>query len=852
MMATFTARMADRSARTGGPPLHLFARELLNTVRAGLLERAHVHSQRLRMIHAQDIRYAVRLLLRSPGFSLLTILVLAGGLGLTTFTFSFLYTAMIRPLPLGDGDRIVRVDGTLNGRLQPIDAADVPTLRASLTTLHQVGGYTGRDLIVGREGHHRLVDATVTDPDLFAVARTPAFLGRYLLPSDATFGAEPVVVLSYRTWSADFGSDRQLLNALVPINGVETRVVGVMPPGFGFPVASEAWLPLAASTMAGAEPGVTALRLVGRLGAGVSPARASAEATPLLRRLVAARDTSRQNIGVTVQSFPSAQFGEERMLVFGTLNLVACLILLLALVNVTNLLLARSNERARETAVRLALGASTARLVTQGMWETIILCLAGGFFGTAAAAWGLDAITHWTQANMEGNLAFWWVWQLDGVTLAVAGVFVTVAITLLGGVVSLRAMRTNIREVMQDGSARGGSRRDGRMSRALVVAQVATVTVLMFFGVMSGLIARRAVTIDVGYDPARMLQGGVEPPERFNTVDSRRRVFRDVRTELARQDALSGVLLRSTLADVRSSAGRFAIRDDRRLGQPPTAHVLAVLGEQDVVGVRLVEGRLLEDTDDPSRSDVAIVSQSLARRLWSGRSPLGEQIRLRATDDTTAWRTIVGVVSDVPLGNPLERVRSSDAIYVPLLQTDVPYATAFVRYRSSEVAAREAVLQAFTAVDTHMLPDGVQSMTEVLRKVALITTSVTRLFAACFALALLLAVVGTYGLMARSIGVRTREIGVRRALGATDGNVTWLLVGQGGRQLGLGTVLAAPILVLVGLGFRYYFSIEGWVAAVLGVAVSVAIIAIVLIAAWFPTRRVVRTSPRDALWTGSA
>ncbi|MBK6486192.1 MAG: hypothetical protein IPF98_04815 [Gemmatimonadetes bacterium] len=178
-----------------------------------------------------------------------------------------------------------------------------------------------------------------------------------------------------------------------------------MPAGFGFPVASEAWMPLPASTYALTEPGLASLRLVGRLAPGASHASASAEATPLLRRIVAARDTATaaRSVEVAVESFPSVQIGEERTLVFTVLNVLAALILLLALVNVTNLLLARANERVRETAVRLALGATTGRLVMQGMWESVLLCLAGGIVGTAGAAWGLEEITRWTRANMEGT-----------------------------------------------------------------------------------------------------------------------------------------------------------------------------------------------------------------------------------------------------------------------------------------------------------------------------------------------------------------------------------------------------------------------------------------------------------------
>ncbi|MBK6485814.1 MAG: ABC transporter permease [Gemmatimonadetes bacterium] len=805
------------------------------------------------MTHLRDIRYAARLLARSPGFSLLTVLVLAGGLGLGTFTFSFLYTAMMRPLPLSEGERIVRIDQLTQGRRGPVDAVDVGSLREQLRAVGEVGGYTGQDIVVGSEGVRRVVDATIADPVLFSVARTPALIGRALLAGDAEAGAEPVIVLSHRTWEVVFGADHAVLNRLVTINGVSTRVVGVMPAGFGFPVASEAWMPLPASTYALTEPGLASLRLVGRLAPGASHASASAEATPLLRRIVAARDTATaaRSVEVAVESFPSVQIGEERTLVFTVLNVLAALILLLALVNVTNLLLARANERVRETAVRLALGATTGRLVMQGMWESVLLCLAGGIVGTAGAAWGLEEITRWTRANMEGNLAFWWVWRMDHVTLLCAGAFVTIAIAVLGGVTSWRATRTNVRAVLQDGSARAGSRREGRLSRALVATQVTTVTVLMFFGGNVG---------DHGAPRGRD-RPGVRRQQPAAGESSRRRrdtvrrppvppCFRDVHARLAEMEALDGVLLREPgrACDRRRPlrAARWSRDGGAAVGVRPRDP-----GAVSTTGVTILEGRALLPSDDASRAPVVMVSRSLAARFWRGRSPLGDQVQLAGVGDGVQWRTIVGVASDVPYGDPLSRDRSPDAVYVPLLQSDAEYPVVVARFRGSEVAGREALHRAFGAVDPLLVPDGVQLFSEVLRKVGLITASVSRLFGACFAFALFLALAGAYGLMSRSIGLRRREIGVRRALGASDASLTRLLLSQGGRQLGVGTLVAAPMLVLTGLGFMHFFPIDGWIAFVAGVAVSLSIVVAVLGATWLPTRRVLRVTPRARRWARS-
>jgi len=853
MRLAFADRVRDARSTRHGTPWRLIGSEVVTLVAAGVCERFQASNRPSDMIHAQDIRYAVRLLARSPGFSLLTVLVLAGGLGLSTFTFSFLHTAMMRPLPLSEGDRIVRLTRMReDGRRAPVDVVDVAMLRASMRTVRELGAYTEREVIAGREANRRVMSATVTDPVLFKVARTPALLGRALLPSDAEPGAEPVVVLSHRTWQVAFGADRAMLDAPLFINGVSTRVVGVMPEGFGFPVAQDAWLPLPTTATTATLAGTEFLSLFGRLVPRATHAQAASEATTLLKGALVARDTSGQvapRTAMAVEPFPAAQIGDERTLVFTFLNVLAALILLLALVNATTLLTARANERVRETAVRMALGASTGRLVMQGMWEGLLLCLIAGLVGTAAAAWGLDAITRWTQANMPDNLAFWWVWRMDRVTLLSAGAFVTVAIAVLGSVVSVRAIRTNVREVMQDGSARSGSRREGRIARTLVAMQVTAVTVLMFVGVLSGVMARRAVRIDPGYDPTNLLQVDLTPPvDRFPTNDARMAAFRDVEAGLVDHDALDGVLLRARLAEPRGDGGKFALREPRAPGALPTANVLATLGAVSTLGIELVDGRNLNASDDRTHAPVVAISRSLAIRHWGGQSPVGAQLRLAGVGDTLQWRTIVGVVSDIPYGDPLSRDRTTDAIYVPLLQTDESSVDVFVRHTASELAGRQALHDVFGAVDPLLVPGYVFRASEVITKAGMITTGMTRLFGACFAFALLLAVAGTYGLMSRSIGLRTREIGVRRALGATDAMATRMLLAQGARQLGVGTLVAAPILAVIGAASTHFFPLGRAMTAAMGVLVSAAIVAVVLGATWLPTRKVLRVALRDALW----
>ncbi|MFN8647913.1 MAG: ABC transporter permease [Gemmatimonadales bacterium] len=802
----------------------------------------------------QDLRYAARLLWRQPGFTLLTVAVLAGGLGLSIFTFSFLHTAMLKPLPVPEGERVVRLMARVEGiGLASIDAGDFAALRPAITTLSEVGVYTTREFVVGTGEGTRSLGAVASEWNIFELTRTRALIGRGFTAADQLPGAEPVLVLAHRAWRSVFGGDAEVIGRTVRLSGVPTRVIGVMPPGYGFPVAAEAWVPIDPALLSAVDAPRERIMAYARLAPGATAARADAELSGLLRRAVAARPTADPTMprqeGMAAVSYPLAQIGEEAPLVLAVLNLIATLILLLACINVTNLLLARANERSRETAVRLALGAPRGRLIMQGLWEVVLLCLLGGAIAVGFAGWLLSAVNGWAQTRLEGNLAFWWVWGLDRSALLAAGGFVTLAIAVLGVIASRRAVNTRINAVLQEGAARAGGRREGRIARWLVVVQVTAVSLLLYFGTLSAVVAWRVVHVNFGYDTGRLLYAGVSPPaERYPDAAARDRLYQALQDQLQLRPELDGVVLRSTLADADGSGGEYEPTGWTGGTLRPRSFVLAVRGALIPLGIGLREGRYFDTRDGRGAEPVVLVSQSLAARSWPGRSPLGAQLRLTGLGDSATTRTVVGVVSDVLLGNPLSRNRSAMAVYVPLEQSDARDVSVLFRHRGGEPAALSAFHEVLLAVDPRVPPPHVSSYRDILAKATVMARSVAWLFGGAFGFALLLAVTGIYGLMARSIGRRTREIGVRRALGATDRTILVMLLGEGGRQLGVGALVALPLMLVVGWGFSRFFLVTLPLAVGAALAVSTTIGAIVLAATLLPTRRAIAVPPRDALW----
>lgn len=803
------------------------------------------------MFHLQDLRYACRQLRRHLSFTTLTVVVLAGGLAVSIFTFSFLYAAMLKPLPVPQGEEIVRVMQTAGGRTMGlIDAADWAAVRPSVTTLRDVGAFIDVELLLGTDTGTRTIAATATEWNLFAATRVTPLLGRGLTEDDQGAGAERAVVLTYAAWQNVFGGDPSILDSLVPLNGTPTRVVGIMPSGYAFPVATDAYVPIRPELLAVTTPGTARVQAYARLAPGVDKPQATAELTALLRRAVVDRAPD-ANVaapgGMSVESFQLAQI-DGGPIVFVFPNVMAGLILLLACVNVTNLLLARANERAREIAVRLAIGASRARLIVQMTWESVLLAVAGGVVATGLASWALAAVNDWAQATLPGNLAFWWVWGYDASVLAAAAAFVTLTIVVLAVVASRRAVNTEINAVLQEGASRAVSRTEGRLSRALVIAQVAAVSLLMFFGTLSMIVAYNLVNVEFGFDTRNLLSAGLGlPADRYPTRVARGLFFQSVLDGLDERAELQGALLQQPLGSTENARGDIEIVGGSDAGVArQRAHVTAVLGSLTPLGSELQSGRFFTAEDDENGAKTVLVSRALAELYWPGRSPLGERIAFTGLGETEP-RTVVGVVGDIVLGEPLTRGRSTIGAYLPLRQIDLRGARVELQHRGSEPAARAAYHETLTALDP-LLVSEINSYAEILEKTTALATSTTRLLAGCFLFALLLAVSGTYGLMARSIGRRTREIGVRRAIGASDRRILAMLLGQGARQIGIGALLALPVTLAAAWGFSLVFPISFALSIATALAVSAAIALIVLAATWLPTRRAMAIAPREALW----
>ena len=796
-----------------------------------------------------DLKFAVRLLVKRPWFTALTVLVLSGGLGISLYTFAALNAMIYRDLPLPDGGAIVRVGVGDWPNFEPLDAFELATLRTEVQSVTELGAYRSSRSFVGDARSGRSVRSIEADWKIFEFSRTPPLLGRGFVRDDSSAGGEPVAVLSYKTWQLEFSGDREVVGRVVRIDGRPTRIVGVMPEGYAFPVNAEMWRPLAQQDLDPADYTGTALDAYARLSPGVSAEAAEAEVTARLQRVrqqLPATD-ARRGDSVSILSFQEESWGILGTVIFGVLNLLALSILLLAAVNVGNLLLARTNERIQEVGVRIALGAPRLRLIVQTMLENIVLCALGGLLAILLAARALEATNGFMGALVGGDLPFWFTWSLDRDVVMAAGLFLLLTVILVSALPALSVSRADPNILLRD-STRAGGLRMGRISRGLVTLQVALISALMLVGSAVAVIADRVASFNVGMSTTDLLMMGVEPPaESYETTEARLSLYERVLAELRATPGIDA-------AAIMQEAGiaRFAV-DGREYATPedyPGAWWIVLSETPSPIGPALVAGRAFDSRDSATGLKTAIVSESLARANWANESPLDRQIEVRIGESDAEQRVVVGVVGDVtydPLGMmPAGR----SAIYVPMPQFITSSTRIVVRHLGDEGQARSAMYEALGRVDPNVLPGDVRSYTSGLEQMTLLGRTLTKLFAGCGAFAILLAVTGIYGMSSNAIVLRRHEIGLRRALGASNGNVVSLFVTQGVRQLAIGLALSAVLCAVVLFVIQQGFSVGPWTLAQIGMTVVLVVSASVLLSIYLSVRGVVRLEPSVALRQG--
>jgi predicted permease len=803
-----------------------------------------------------DIKYAFRLLRKSPWFTVLTVLVLAGGLAISIYTFAFLSTLIYRDLPLPDSDSIVRINPGESGfdvLATPLDPYELAQVRKDVTGLREIGAYRTSQSLLGDEDARRSAITTEAEWNIFEFARTPPLMGRGFAPADNLDGAEPVAVIGYRIWQGLFSGDPGVVGEVVPINGERTRIVGVMPERFTFPLTTELWLPL--STRDLDPPGylATTIQAYARLRPGGSASAAETELTGLLRRVQRQRpDASEQDLGVAVvKSFQEAQWGTFGPRVFGVLNALALAILLLACVNVGTLLLARTNERIKEISVRVALGAPRFRLIAQMMLENVIICVLGGVLAIFLAVRALESTTGFFTAMVDrlgASQPFWWTWGLDS-SLAVATVlFLLLTIVVVSVLPVYSVTSVSPSSLLRDGTHGARGRSSGRISRALVTMQVALISIAMLVGGAVAVIAYRAVNFDSGMDTADLFMMQVElPAETYDTAEKQLSFHQRYLTELRGDSRIEAATIMRELGErpFGVAGAEYASTENY-----PRAMLVTLSETASPIGPTLLEGRRFDSRDSGAGQQTVIVSKTLAEMHWPTESALGKRITLFAPNGEREERTVVGVMQDVRYNPVSTSERSRAAFYVPITQLVLPGSRFVIKYRGTDEQARGAMYGALRNLDPSLPASRVMRYDTALEELTLFASTLTNLFIGCGVFAILLAMTGIYGLSSNAVVRRTHEIGLRRAMGASNRNIIALFLAQGSGQLIVGVLISA----LVSSGILYAISqfapIGASLLSVMCMTVLLVVSGLVLISVYVSVRRAIRREPSVALRYG--
>jgi putative ABC transport system permease protein len=795
-----------------------------------------------------DLRFAVRSLLRRPGFTIAALLTLGLGIGATTAIFSIVQNVLLRPLPYDEPDRLVVIGQAFrtaaSGAGSSVSTLNFEDVRAQSRGFAAMAQYTNATATVSGDFDAEMVPAASVTRPFFGVLRAEPLLGRTFTPEEDRPGGPFAVVLSYEYWQDRLGGAPDVLQRTLTIGSIPRPIVGVMRPGFAFPRGARLYLPARPDTESCGR-GCIYLTGLARLDADATLAGVRVELATISQRLEAEYPESNRDREIRAAPLMDVIVGDMRRALYVMLGAVG-MVLLIACANVANLLLVRGSARSGEFAVRTVLGAGRSRIVAQLMTENVVLALIGGGLGVVFAIWGVDLLRAVAPPNLPriDEIA------LDATAIAFAGLLVIVTAVLFGLAPALHVTRASLAETLR-GTGRGDA--GGGWGRfAVLVTQVALAVVLLLG---TGLMIRSLVgmqRVETGFDSRNVAHFSISLPGRSYDAPEKNIAFMDELKQ--RVAALPGVASVGLVMPMPLSSNVYAtslLRTDveTEAGAEPIALLRVADGNGlDVLGVQLIRGRGFDADDRDGAPRVALINRTAAEQIWPGEEPIGRQVEVGVSFEyeEDQPRTIVGVVEDIRALSLREPARAE--VIVPYAQS-VPGSAALVVRTASAGAFLSAARAEVRALDPS-LPMLWPGTTEELVAAQLAPSRFFLLLLAVFAaLAVTLAAIGIYGVVAFAVSRRGREIGVRLALGARIQQVIGLVVWQGMRPalLGLALGLAGAFISARLMGGMLFDVAPHDPVTYLGV--TVVLLFVVVMACAVPAGRAGRIPPASSLRT---
>jgi putative ABC transport system permease protein len=799
----------------------------------------------------QDAGYGLRMLRKNPGFTIISVLTLALGIGANTAIFSLVNSILLRPLPYAEPDRLVRLiqaSPMLGLSTWGVSQAGFAAYREQNRSFETMALFTSSSVNLTGEGEPERLAVTSVSADFFKVFGVNPALGRTFYEGEDTPGKNNVCVISYGLWQRRFGGDRNIIGRKLILNESPTEIVGVMPAKFKYPrLEIELWIPLALN------PARTApyfFQIIGRLKPGFEVAQAQEDTTGVLQNFGRQNPNLSEAVGLNEGNGPRTIVTPLKELIVGktkkpliVLLSAVALVLLIACANVANLLLARATSRTREIAVRVALGATPSRIARQLLTESLLLSFIGAVVGAALAGLGIrlldrlpiDGIARIEEVNLSG-----------GVLAFTAGLALLTGL-LFGLMPALRAYGMGLAAGVREGGR--GSAANRRTGSALVAAQFALSLILL---IGTGLLLKsfqRLQAVDPGFNPEHALtMSAALPREKYDTPEKTLQFYRNAIERLRSAPDIQAVSFATSLPfDYDGYADGIIIEGreppDGKVKETEQAILQSVTpGLFQSLGIPLLQGRDFQETDTADSLPVAIIDEPLARRYWPNGDALGKRIE---TTGDLQWMTIVGIAGGVNHISLAEEKKPH--IYMPMSQWPDSRAFLVIRTSGSPGAALPAVRAEMKRLEPDLPIHMVRSMTEIVGR-SLSTQRLTNLLLTAFAvLALSLAAVGIYGTMSVYVGSRTQEFGIRLALGAQPAHLQWSVLRQGLRLTAAGVVAGtAGALALTQTIRSLLFEVSA-TDPIIFASIPILLVTVALAACYVPARRSSRVDPLVAL-----
>jgi putative ABC transport system permease protein len=787
-------------------------------------------------------------------FTAVAVAALALGIGVNATVFTLVNAVLIRGLPFPDSEQLFML-----GLRRPVDTRgrslsfpELQDFRSQSRTLTLAGFSRNNVNVSDDHGFPEQVQATYLTANAFQVLKQQPLLGRDFAPGDDRVGAERVVILGYGLWKNRYGAERDAIGRVLRVNGEAATIVGVMPDGMMFPTDSAMWMPFIPNAEQQQKRSARPLEPFGRLRDGATQSEAQAELDAIAGRLAAQYpDTNKELTAASVQTFNERFNGGEIRQVFLAMMGAVGFVLLIACANVANLLLARSAHRAREVAVRVALGASRWRVVRQLLVESVVLGFMGGGLGLLLAIVG---VRLFDAAVADSGKPYWIQFTMDWVVFGFLAAICIVTGVLFGLAPALQVSRTNVNEVLKEGGrGNAGNRRTGWMTSTMVVVEL-TLTIVLLVG--AGLMTRsflKLYSLDLGVRTDHLMGMNLRLPNtKYPTEESRRAFYDRLLPRLASIPGADAVAITTSLPSNGGWRGPFEIEGRPIVAdgdRPVTLRVTVSPTFFETLGAPIVRGRGFTPNDGAPGSENVIINQRFASEFFPGEDPLGRRLRFPAGtgQPPATWLTIIGISPTIQHIPPRDTSAPRGVVYISLRQDPTGFAQVAIRSRLEPGVVMGAVRREVQAIDADQPVFTVQTMDQLLARQRWPYRVFGTLFAIFAVIALVLSSVGLYAVMAYSVTQRTSEIGVRMALGAGHGQVRWLILRRGLLQLSIGLTLGLAGALLMSKAIRpLLFQVTPTDPSTF-VAIALLLTIVSLAACLIPARRATRLDPLTAL-----